>query len=183
MHGTAYRTRKGIGFHHAAAAAVLGTLALAGCGSTEQAAAPDCPPVLILADAERFTQYRPGAGRDITDIEAEGEITGFKGACQLTKTGMEVTLAVSFAVQAGPADSDGVATFSYFVAVPAYYPEPQAKAVLPVKVGFPQGTTRVSFVDEEVTLTLPDRGAAAPEIYIGFQLDDEQLRRNRQNAP
>lgn len=163
----------------AAAAATL--LALAGCGSGVKAPQA-CPPVLILADAESLTQYRPGAGRDITDIEVQGQITGFRGVCEATKTGLDVTVAVAFELQRGAADTDRVASFSYFVAVPDFYPAAGAKAVLPVRVGFPEGTERVRFVDEEVTLTLPRREGADPathDIYVGFQLDHEQLRHNR----
>ncbi len=161
--------------------AALALLALAGCGSTAKTPQA-CPPVLILADAERLTQYRAGGGRDITDIEVQGQIADFRGACELTETGLDVTLAVAFELQRGAADSDRIATFSYFVAVPDYYPAAEAKAVLPVQVGFPEGAESVRFIDEEVTLSIPSRegeNPAAHDIYIGFQLDPEQLRHNR----
>lgn len=164
--------------------ALASLLVLAGCGSSDKEGSHACPQVLILADTERFTQHRPGGGRDITDIEAQGEISGFRGTCVPTETGLDVTLAVSFDLQRGAADSDRVATFSYFIAIPDFYPAAEAKAVLPVRVGFPDGAERVRFVDEEVTLSVPRRDGADPashDIYIGFQLDPQQLRQNRGN--
>lgn len=164
----------------AGAAALLG-----GCSGMGETTAISCPKVLILADAERFTQFAAGGGRDITDIVAEGEIAGFGGACEKTKTGVDVTLALGFTLERGAANADGVARFSYFVAVPAFYPEPAAKAVLPVAVAFPDNVAAIRHIDEEVTLSLPlaaGEGGAKYEIFVGFQLDDAQLRFNRQRA-
>ncbi len=156
---------------------------LGGCAGATPAEPVTCPEILILADAHRITQFRPG-GRDITDILAEGEITGYQGSCRNVDDAVEVTVALAFDIVRGPGNKDGQAAFSYFVAMPAFYPDPQAKAVLPVRVAFPENASSVRLVDEEVTLRVPLReGAPLPEIFIGFQLGDAQLRYNRQRTP
>lgn len=164
----------------------LGVAALlAGCGSKEPDQPMSCPTVLLLNHANHFTQFRPGGGRDITDIKAEGEITGYKGACIRGKDGLDVTISVSFEVERGPAAKEAEAAFSYFVAVPAFYPDPKAKAVLPVRVAFPAGAAMVRLADEEVTLSLPvqpGERVGKYEIFLGFQLDDDQLNYNRQRG-
>lgn len=156
---------------------------LGGCAGATPAEPITCPEILILADAHRITQFRP-QGRDITDILAEAEIAGYQGACQKADGAIEVSVAIAFDVARGPGNRDSEAAFSYFVAMPAFYPDPKAKAVLPVRVAFPENASSVRLVDEEVTLRVPVReGAPLPEIFIGFQLDDEQLRYNRQRTP
>lgn len=161
-----------------------GLALLAGCTAKEDQPTPSCPHVLILADAEKFTQFRPGRGRDITDIIAEGEIAGFKGACQYGKRNesIEMTLSVSFALTRGAANDDGLVSFPYFVAVPSMFPDPAGKAVMPVTVQFPANLSKVRYNDEEVSLSLPltvGQSGAAYEVIIGFQLDEDQLTYNR----
>ncbi len=174
-----FRTRAGLRL-----AAPFAALLLAGCGTFGgDEPPPACPQVLILADAQHFTTFR-GPGRDISDIEAEGEIAGFQGACETTDDGLELTLALGFEITRGAADTDRVAEFAYFVAVPDFYPDPAAKAVMPVRVAFPENVSSVRYVDEQVTLDLPlqaGESARQYEVFIGFQLSDEQLRYNRAN--
>lgn len=165
-------------------ALVSGLAALSGCSSSDDKPAPSCPTVLILADAERFTQFRPGRGRDITDIVAEGEIAGFKGTCEFGKKNatLEMTLSVSFNLTRGAANSDSVVEFPYFVAVPSMYPDPAGKALIPASVQFPGNLSKVRYADEELQLSLPlgnGLSGASYEVIIGFQLDEDQLAYNR----
>jgi hypothetical protein len=165
-------------------AAVAGLALLSACSSKEDKPNPSCPSVLILADAEHFTQFRPGRGRDVTDTIAEGEITGFKGTCQFGKRNqtLEMTLSVSFTLTRGAANTDGMVSFPYFVAVPTMYPDPAGKAVIPASVQFPGNLSKVRYSDEEITLSLPlSEGVtgASYEVIIGFQLDQDQLEYNR----
>lgn len=168
----------------ALSAALAGAALLSACSSGENAPQPSCPQVLILADAETFTQFRPGRGRDITDIVAEGEISGFKGTCQFGKRNetIEMTLAVSFTLTRGAANTEGVVSVPYFVAIPGMYPDPAGKAVMPLAVEFPPNMSKVRYNDEQVQLSLPVGGnqtGASYEVIIGFQLDEDQVAFNR----
>lgn len=165
-------------------AVLAGLTLLSACSSNENKPQPNCPSVLILADAEHFTQFRPGRGRDVTDIVAEGEITGFKGTCEFGKhnASLEMTLSVSFSLTRGAANSDGVVNFPYFVAVPSMYPDPAGKAVMPATVQFPTNMSKMRYSDEELQLSLPlgdGRSGPSYEVIIGFQLDEDQLAYNR----
>lgn len=147
---------------------------------------PPCPEISVLSDASKFTQFRPGPGRDITDITLQGEITGFKGACTYDKDAktMTVTLQVTMVFTHGPAAPSREAQASYFVAVPAFFPKPEAKRVLGVRFAFESAADHVRITDNEVEITLPMKDFAKDlpnrEIYLGFQLDPAELEYNRQ---
>lgn len=163
-------------------AAALLPLALASCSVFGKKETPPCPPVYILADAGTLTKYRAGQGRDLTDVEFEAEVQGFTGGCTYDEKGAVVDLQVSFSVKRGPADGDRKASFTYFVAIPHYYPAPSAKAEFETEVTFPEGTNYVRYTDEEVVMRVPvkDKDLISKyEIYLGFQQTQEELDRNR----
>ncbi|HLO78930.1 MAG TPA: hypothetical protein VK196_20930 [Magnetospirillum sp.] len=163
-------------------AAALLPLALASCSLFGKKEPPPCPPIYILGDASKLTKFRAGPGRDLTDVEFEAEIQGYTGGCTYDEKGAMVDLQVSFALKRGPADTDRKADFTYFVAIPHYYPSPEAKAEFATSVQFPEGTNYVRFTDEEVVMRVPvkDKDIINKyEIYLGFQETREELDRNR----
>lgn len=163
-------------------AAALLPLALASCSVFQKKETPPCPPVFILGDASKLTKFRPGPGRDLTDVMYEAEIQGYTGGCTYDEKGAMIDLQVSFMVKRGPADTGHKADFSYFVAVPLYYPSPDAKAEFATTVTFPEGQNYVRYTDEEVVMRVPvkDKDVISKyEIYLGFQATPEELDRNR----
>lgn len=166
-------------------AAALLPLALASCSVFQKKEVPPCPPVYILGDAGKLTKFKPGPGRDLTDVDFEAEILGYQGGCTYDEKGAIVDLQVSFALKRGPGDTDRKAEFTYFAAIPYFYPNPGAKAEFPVTVTFPEGTNYVRYSDEEVVMRVPvkDKDVISKyEIYLGFQETQEELQRNRQGA-
>lgn len=164
-------------------AACLLPLALASCSVFEKKVIPPCPPIYILGDAGKLTKFRPGPGRDLTDVEFEAEITGYQGGCKYDEKGALVDLQVSFTVKRGPGNSAKQAEFSYFAAIPYFYPSAEAKADFPVTVTFPEGTNYARYTDEEVVLRIPVKDKEVIdkyEVYLGFQTTQEELERNRQ---
>ena len=110
------------------AATALLSLGLGGCSTLEKKQPPPCPEVNVLADAAKYTEFRPGPGRDITDQVLQGEITGYKGGCTYDKDTklLTVALQVQMTFTKGPAASADQMRSQYFVAVPAFYPKPAA---------------------------------------------------------
>lgn len=167
----------------------LAPLLLGGCsgiGDTllgKKKEPPACPPVYILGDAAKLTKYRPGTGRDLTDVEGEAEIAGFQGGCTFNEQGdVLVDIQVAFQASRGPADTDRKLDLVYFVAMPGFFPSPAAKAEMPISIVFPEGATYARHIDEVVTLSIPiapDAVAEKFEIYIGFQTTPEELEMNR----
>ncbi len=165
--------------------ALAAPLALSGCDSLsrlQKKTPPPCPPVYIMSDAAKITKYRSGGGRDLTDVEMEGEVVAFKGDCVYDAKGGEVTLQLAFELRRGPAAAGRTLDVTYFVAVPKFYPAPEAKGVFTFPVTFPDTVDRIRVTDEEVSLRLPVRTKELIdnyEVYIGFQMSPEELEMSR----
>ncbi len=169
------------------ALALMAPIALAGCEGfnlldPKKKAPPPCPPIYILSDAAKVTKFRPGQGHDLTDVELEAEIVGFKGECSYGEKGALVEMRVSFDVTRGPASTSREAELSYFIAIPKFYPNPDAKAVFTVPVTFPAGMNQARTTDDDVVMRLPVKNKEIIndyEIYLGFQMSPEELEINR----
>jgi hypothetical protein len=161
-----------------AAGAMVLALALAGCGSSERA--PPCPKIFMSSEISTLTRFRPGGGRDLTDVEFQAELLGYSGSCKYEKSKLTITLAVGFGVSRGPA-AGREARFNYFVAIPRLYPSNAAKVDFDVAYPFPPGQARGEFKDEvDIEIPLAERNTGpSNEIYIGLQLTAEELEYNR----
>ena len=157
-------------------------IGVAGCGVFgEKKQSLACPNFLLLGHAGDMTKFRTGPGRDVTDVVFRGTITNFRGTCDHTESGVEAEFFVEISVQRGPANSSREASFEYFVAIPRFHPAPAGKKTFPVKVTFEENQTRIFFRDE-IAIEIPlgaGEVAANYDVYLGFQLDAEQLEYNR----
>lgn len=178
--------------------AVLGSvlLILGGCSVVDKLPligksdpVPPCPKIKVLADAGNITQYRPGPGRDVTDILLEAEITAFSGACEYegedgiyhqVKVELE---GIRFDVTRGPASRARGANLRYFVKIPHFYPSPVAAAEFDFRIAFPENRNSIQVSDGGIEINIPlkpgTRGSDF-NIYLGFVLTEEQIQRNRQ---
>jgi hypothetical protein len=163
--------------------AILGgiMLVVAGCGAFggDNRRLP-CPNFLLLGNAENMTRFQAGPGRDITDIEFRAAITNFHGTCVHAASEVETEFFVEFAIQRGPANRSRQATFEFFVAIPRFHPAPAGKKTFSGTVTFGENQTRV-FYRDQITLTIPLKSGetgASYDVYLGFQLDAEQLQYN-----
>lgn len=157
-------------------------LALGGCSAFGEAPPKiACPEVLVDANAARLVTFDPGRGRDLTDITMEGRILQVTGDCavDIEEDTVDVRFKVLFEVSRGPAMQGYDGDFSYFVAIPAFYPDPAGKQSFDIGVKFPDSNvTTINVRDEEVRLTIPLKGRTPKDtpVYVGFQLTPEQLR-------
>jgi hypothetical protein len=160
------------------AGAILLALVLVGCGRGDRP--PPCPKVFLASEISTLTRFRPGSGRDLTDVAFQVELLGYSGACKYDKNGLTVTLNVNFAVARGPAGGRE-ARFEYFVAIPKLYPSSAAKREFDVAYKFPENAARGDFKDEvEIAVPLANRtNGPSNEIYIGLQLSADELEYNR----
>ncbi|MBT3990435.1 MAG: hypothetical protein HON14_10260 [Rhodospirillaceae bacterium] len=174
------------------------SLVLAACGSAPDMSdlnpfgkkypVPACPKIQLLKDTDTITAYRPGPGRDITDIRFEADLKGFTGECEYVgKDGVysavNVTLKVGFDISRGPAEKSRTTDVSYFIAIPEFYPKPAGRQLFTAKVRFPENRNTMRILDEEVEISIPlntSRKGPGSKIYIGFQLTPEQISFNRQ---
>ena len=160
---------------------------LSACGAFEpKNPPPRCPEVLLLKHANSGTYFKPGSGRDITDVLATIAIVDFKGECEYNRkrTKADITLRVTFDVRRGPADRSRAADFHYFVAIPKFHPAPQGKSIFPLRAKFRGNQTRLNFIDEiRLEIPLPPRPKVDEySIYLGIQLTPHQLEYNQSKA-
>ncbi len=158
-------------------------LVLGGCGVLETRIQPPCPPVLVLKDTAELIRFRPGPGRDITDVLFSANVVDFRAQCTYNRkrTEVEIDLSVIFDVRRGPADRERKAAFDYFVAIPQFHPSPRGKQVFPTRVAFEGNRTRLRYRDR-VKLTIPldpKRPRRDYAVYIGFQLTEGEVAANR----
>ncbi len=148
-----------------------------------------CPTINILSDAASVTRFRDGPGRDIIDVAYEGEIRDILAAkCEhdIDKDSGEGLLTVKFSLVIGaglgPAADDRKPAFDYFVSITDGSFNILQKEPFRFPVEFPGNRTRVTAEDEKVTLDIPLKAGQDGrdfEIFIGFQLSQEQLEYNR----
>ena len=132
--------------------------------------------------------YEPDTIREVSNIIFEAELTGFKGDCEyLGEDGdydrVGLSLNVSLDIIRGPAAKTPKIEFSYFVALPDFFPHPNGKVHFSRVLEFPKGINSMSFVDEEIEITIPlnkQRRGPETKILIGFDLTKSQLEFNRQ---
>ena len=149
---------------------------------------PRCPTIKFLKDADKITAYKPGTGRDISDISYEAELTGFSGECEYfgddgIYTSVTLTLQVSLDITLGPAEKTRRVKLNYFVAIPAFFPDPKGKSSFSRIVKFPRDRNSISFVDDVIEIAIPlneNRQGPGIKVFTGFELSKDQLEFNRQ---
>lgn len=167
-------------------AAILSPFLLLGCSLTEKENPAPCPRISILSDASKLIRFRPGQGRDVTDVELQAEIISFKGACayDMDKRQMKLTMQIGIDALRGPAAKSKSYDIGYFIAMPLFFPKTEAKQIMPVALAFPDETNHVRYTDEEVSVTFPIsdfKKLDGYQVILGFQLDPAQLDYNRAN--
>ncbi len=149
-------------------------LALAGCtGPGRDVFAPVCPTIAALPGAGDLALYRPGGGRDLTDVELEGTILSASGACRDgEKSGtVEADLTMQMRFQRGPAAPTRQANLPYFVGL-ARGDAILNKAIRTIRVTFPANVDVATVTTRPLQVIIPvgaDRSAAAYQIWVGFQ--------------
>ena len=166
------------------AGVALGLTLLGACAPDRTV--PPCPNVRVDSSTANVTQFRDGPGREVGDIVYQAEIVNYQGSCtqdlENDEGEAEVEMEVEFAMATGAAAAAGQVPLYYFVAIPQLFPDPAAKQVFEVRRSSRGGAARAERWTESIALTLPvtkARPSAAYDIYVGFQLTDEQLAFNR----
>ncbi len=165
-------------------------LALAGCSEDKADLAP-CPQAKVLEDPSQLTRYRQGPGRDLTDVVFEVSFARISGECGYDEDGgeIDVELTVLIDVLRGPANGDGKAVFSYFVALSEYAadggpaPDVLSREAFTVDVEFTTVHRNLRYSDVlDVTIPRPDnRDTRNYVFYFGFEMTPEELAENRRN--
>jgi hypothetical protein len=168
------------------AVALAGALGLAACSSTPEPPPPACPAALFLDGAEQTAVYTPGAGAEPRPDQLRylAVLTDLSSACRYdddsSAPGVDVDLSFKVIAERGPALMDREEV-TYFVATVA--PDRRILARDTLGGDLPFEDKQQVGLSENLTLRLPSITPAQAPYYtllIGFQLDDEELRRREQ---
>ena len=172
----------------ARAAVVAGILAVGACSSsTPEAPPPPCPTALLLDGAERTSAYRAAAeaAPRPDDLRYVAVLRDLTSSCRYyddgSKQGVDVDLTFNLIAERGPALS-GVEELTYFVATVGPGRQIRSEQVLNGDLAFGEGEQRTGWT-EELTLRMPSitpAQAADYTLYVGFKLDDAELKRREQ---
>jgi hypothetical protein len=159
---------------------------LVGCSSDDKDKKV-CPRVAVLSEAGSLTRFAPGGGRDILDIDFQGEIGDLIAACEYpdSKGGRKVVVQVApvFVLSRGAANTDRRASFTYFVSV-VRNEQILSKQPYEIVWEFAGNRSRVVIKDDDppITIDIPLPYKAAEfeyEVIVGFQLTPEELAYNQ----
>ena len=141
----------------------------------------DCPTAAGVADAAVLSKFRPGPGRDLTDVRYQVRLADVTSECRYDSKGVDVRMRAGFALELGPANPDRRAAYDFFVAITDPNDEIVAKRIFTTPLAFPTNVGYVEHVEElQQRIPLPKGGSAADyKIIIGLQLTAEELEFNR----
>ena len=155
-------------------------LGLGACASTLDASL-ECPEVSIINDGAELVKFAPGSGQSARNVIHEESFDGFKGTCEhnLDDEIMSVEITPQIISRKGPANSDGMARFEYFVALTDSRGTLINKQRFPVTLTYEDGSEGMLWQDEApVTLSLPLKDGESPakwRIFMGLQLTRADL--------
>ncbi len=174
-----------ISFVRHGAALAAAALLLAGCGSWNPfgkgETPPACPKAIVVSDLSQVTEFRPGAGRDLSDVVHAAQVERVDSTCEYDRRRkVTVQAVVNLLVERGPADRSRQAAITYFVAVADPADQILARQTFTVPVKFDGNVTRMrASEDIEQIIQLSGGTGAGYKIYVGFPLTEEQLEYNR----
>ena len=159
----------------------IGCLILVGCSLFQTERPKSCPRVSLLNEAAKMTLYRPGPGRDLTDVRFEARVHDVNWGCKFNDNRMRVEAMIDIVAQKGPAFEGDRANVPFFVAIIDKAQNIIAKEQFQSDIEFRDGRRRAGVREEiEQTVFLKEKESGTDyEIIVGLQLNEQQLRQNR----
>lgn len=160
--------------------AVLALTVLAGCGT---APSTICPVVGVLDAASQVTKFSAGAALAPENVTWQAEITGADLSCEYTSDTldeMEVNLQIDMVGYRGPAAPGDEVQLRYFVVITDRTGTVVTKKEFPATIEF-GGRAQASLREDIWQLYRLNTGGGGSlfEVWVGFQLSDEEVEFNR----
>ncbi|HER26208.1 MAG TPA: hypothetical protein ENI69_03775 [Rhodospirillales bacterium] len=161
---------------------------LAACTAPGEDLPPACPEASVLENADSLTRFREGPGRDLIDVIFTGRMVNLNGSCIYdvddTDAGvLNMDVSVEVQVNRGTANRNRLAEFDYFVSVLDANGAVLSKEIFPLAIRFIGNATTARETDAPVSLVIPvtaEQISADFRVFVGFQLNPEEVRYNRQ---
>jgi len=164
----------------AAVALSLGAAACSGAGPVP------CPHAIIMPELQAVAKFRPGPGRQDSDVSYGARLLAADTSCSADKKKGGVTVATKLvvtAIRVSPEAQKGQIT--YFVAVIDRKQAILNKRDFAIDLDFPRNQSRLDITEqlEEFIWLSGDANGADYGIVIGFELTPEELQYNREHVP
>jgi hypothetical protein len=166
--------------------ALVGLLVLAACSSSAEKARQQgfCPKGFTVGDAAGMTRFKPGPGRDPTDIQFRAEVVKVETLCEFDKNGMDLDLEtrVTIGVAEGPSIQNRQASVGYFVALLDGNRKVVARQEFAADFKFEGNRNRLASLEElsERVPGVTSRDAAQYQVVVGLLVTPDELNYNRQ---
>lgn len=158
-------------------------LIVGACSTVDATKTLACPGVQVLKTLGEFVRFKPGPGRDLTDVATEAWIERVDGACELENGEYIVDLSIGIVTSRGPANRTASTDLKYFVAVA------NRQEVILQRQAFqaiaPFGSFQSATFNDKIELRIPAQKEAAGDaftIFVGFELSPDELRYNRRKS-
>ena len=163
--------------------AVIGLLGACGILGSKKPP-PPCPKIVILKDAGKVTKFRPGAGRDLSDLLYEARLHEIATKCKYNRKKREVQVDMHLTIVArrGPAGETRHAKMQYFIAIMDPERNILAKEVFDADLVFPVNVDKGSItesLDQVIPFSAYYPDASKYVILGGFQIGSGELDLNR----
>jgi hypothetical protein len=166
---------------------LAGALGLAACSSSNpEPSSAACPAALFLDGAEQTAVYSAGAGMEPNpnQLRYQAVLSNLSSACRYVDEGVEMDLTFNLTAGRGPAFSSTPEEVTYFIATLGPDQRILNRDAYSAELDFEEGYAGARW-SEQLTLLIrsitPAQGSYYT-LFIGFQLDDEQLERRQQPA-
>ena len=139
-----------------------------------------CPSVEVLQDLGEMVRFRPGPGRDATDVLIEAWVDGVAGQCFLDGNELRVDLNVRIGTRRGPATTTDTAKIGYFVAITDLNRNVLQRE--PFETIAPFSNRKTLLFEDVLDLFIPLRPGLQTDgfsIYVGLELSEQELAHNR----
>ena len=142
-----------------------------------------CPRISILSDAAQATVFRDGAGRDLRDVRFQARFGKIAANCDIEEGRVDMRASIKLVAARGPASTESVGQFTFFVALTDPSDEIIAKKVFESPLEFQAKQQRSGVIEqiEQVFVLKPGERAVQYSVLVGFQLTRDQLEYNRRN--
>ena len=170
------------------AAVLAGGLLLAACSTRaeKQELAQSCPRAYRVQEAATLVRFKPGPGRDPTDVEFRADLGSIEIECTFyARRGyVDVEMKIQLIVAQGPGQNAQRANFEYAVGVLGPAGDYRQRQRFTADVAFAADRARGSIVDE-VVVRLPfaqDTDPGGNRIAVALVLRPDELDYNQRAA-
>jgi hypothetical protein len=165
------------GLRPAQGAALLGILALSGCGwfsSSSSKPADSCPSAVVLRPLSNTVVFGPAPERRPDNVAFYGILSEADLKCEVAGGAVKLALDAIIVAERGPAAKGNVVDLPYFIAVTGPDQSIISKRPFAVRVAFESTQRRAGVTDHiEETVALDGRKASDLNVLLGFQQGPE----------